>query len=114
MLKSGVTKYEIGGRDTPPPSKHTGGSAMNDSVSDAILRATRTFMLRNGRSANLTLVLEPWANEYEIAPNNSIRIVEEGDESGMDLEIQLDDSHVVVFARAGTTLKAIRGGEELP
>jgi len=87
---------------------------MNDSASNAVLRATRTFMLRNERSAKLTLVLEPWANEYVITPNDSIRIVEEGDESGMDLEIQLEDSHVVVFARAGTILKAVRGGEELP
>lgn len=87
---------------------------MKETDPDAVLRTARTFTVRNQRSAKLTLVLEPWANEYEIAPDESIRIVEEGDESAMDLEIHLEESHIVFFARPGSTLTAIRDGEELP
>jgi hypothetical protein len=70
--------------------------------------------LSNMRDLPLVVVLEPWANEYQIPPGNALDILEEGAESAEPLEVHLDGGRVVLFARPGSTLRAFLSGRELP
>lgn len=74
---------------------------------------TRTFRIINERDEPVTVVLEPWANEYPLAPGDRIEVVETGPDSAESLEICLEAAHVMVYARSGTILRALRDGQEL-
>jgi hypothetical protein len=75
--------------------------------------APRRFRIANRRSEALTLVLEPWANEYPLPPGDEVEILEEGPISGDPLEVHFEATHVVVYARMGTFLRIFRDGLEL-
>jgi hypothetical protein len=87
---------------------------MSDPTPHEPARTVRKLVLRNGRDVPITLVLEPWANEYEIPPGESVEIVEEAAESAESLEIQVEAGHIVFFARSRSILRAFRDGAELP
>lgn len=85
---------------------------MTDSKSGT--RVRRTFTVRNRRDADLAVVLEPWASEYVLRPNEMLEIVEETQEPGTKLEIEVEATHLVFYASTGSILRAYRDGEELP
>lgn len=87
---------------------------MRESTPTSTSRMRRTIAVRNRRDAKLVVVLEPWANEYAVQPNETLEVVEEDGEAGTNLEIDIEASSVVFYARPGTTLRAYRNGEELP
>jgi len=87
---------------------------MGDPTPPEPARGVRKFVLRNERDSPLILVLEPWANEYEIPPREALEIVEEAGESVESLEILVEAEHVVFSARPRSTLRAFRDGVELP
>jgi hypothetical protein len=87
---------------------------VTDPTPDEPVRIVRKFVLRNERDSPLTLVLEPWASEYEIPPRESLEIVEEAADSAGSLEIQVEARHVVFYARSRSILRAFRDGIELP
>ena len=72
----------------------------------------RKYRLVNRRSEVLTLVLEPWANEYAFSPGDTMEIVEEGPVSSEPLEIHFEATHVIVYGRTGTFLSLFRNGVE--
>ncbi len=73
----------------------------------------RTFRIRNRREDVLTIVLEPWANEYVLSPGEDLEIREEGPATEDMLEIGVEAAHVVVFGRTGTVLRPFRNGQEI-
>lgn len=75
---------------------------------------TRRFRIQNTRETAITVVLEPWANEYYLAPGAAFDIVETGGESNDLLELHLENGHLVLHARTGTTLAVTQNGVELP
>jgi len=75
---------------------------------------TRRLRVQNTRETVVTVVLEPWANEYPLAPGAAFDIVETGGESNDLLELHLEDEHLVLHARTGTTLTVMHNGVELP
>ena len=86
---------------------------MSENEPTGATRMKRTIALRNRRDAELVIVLEPWANEYAVQPGQKLEIVEEGGEPGTTLEIDVEASYVVFYARRGSILRAYRDGEEL-
>jgi hypothetical protein len=87
---------------------------MNESYPRGATHMKRTITLRNRRDTDLVVVLEPWANEYLVQPDQTLEVVEEGGELGTILEIDIETSHLVFYARPGSILRACRDGEELP
>lgn len=86
---------------------------MTDNDATSTTRMRRTIAVRNRRDEELVVVLEPWANEYAVQPDETLEVVEEGEEGGANLEIDIEASYMVFHARPGTTLRAYRDGEEL-
>ncbi len=78
------------------------------------MKYTRRLRIQNTRESALTVVLEPWANEYPLAPGAAFDIVETGAESTDLLEIHVEEAHLVLHARTGTTLAVVQDGVELP
>jgi hypothetical protein len=87
---------------------------MSDSTPQKPARSVQRFVLRNERDRPLTLVLEPWATEYEILPRETLEVVEEAEESTESLEIQVESEYIVFSARSKSILRAFRDGVELP
>lgn len=87
---------------------------MKDNHPTGATNMRRTIALRNRRETGLVVVLEPWANEYLIEPDQTLEVVEEDGEPGTTLEIDIEASHLVFYARPGSILRAYRDGEELP
>lgn len=86
---------------------------MNENNSTDAIHVKRTIALRNRRGTELVVVLEPWANEYVVEPDQTLEVVEENGEPGNTLEIDVEASHLVFYARPGSILRAYRDGEEL-
>lgn len=86
---------------------------MNENNPTGAIHMKRTIALRNRRETELVVVLEPWANEYVVQPDQRIEVVEEDGEPGTTLEIDIEASHLVFYARPGSILRAYRDGEEL-
>jgi hypothetical protein len=87
---------------------------MNGNDQQKSSRPTRALRVRNERDNTLTLVLEPWAGEYSIAPQEELDVVEEGGVSSEILEIRVEASRIVFFGRSESTLRVLRDGVELP
>jgi hypothetical protein len=77
------------------------------------MRLVQIVRLRNSRPSPITLVLEPWAGEYQIGPRETLDIMEDGNTSTQPIEIHLEPSAVVVFGRDGGVLRVFRDGREL-
>jgi hypothetical protein len=86
---------------------------MSEPEPEAEARVRRTITIKNQRDTKLVVVLEPWANEYELQPNECVDVVEEGVDSDEPLEIYVEASYLVVYARRESMLSAFRDGVEL-
>jgi hypothetical protein len=75
---------------------------------------TLAIHLKNVTPTSLTVVLEPWATEYEVLPTVAIDVVERAGNHGNALEIHVGDGHITFFGRVGSTLSIVRDGVELP
>src|SRR5688572_18558520 len=91
-----------------------GVTAMNKDNRSGPTPTRRSFAVHNRRDVEFTVVLEPWANEYPVRPGGTLEIVEEDGEPGAILEIGIESTFVVFYARQGSILRAYDGGEELP
>lgn len=69
--------------------------------------------LKNSDAVRITLVLEPWASEYQLEPGDSFHIIETGGREDRDIELHLDASRLTVFAREGATMSVFNNGVEL-
>jgi hypothetical protein len=87
---------------------------MIDNVPIRGSRPTQRISVRNKRTAKFIVVLEPWGSEYALEPGESLEVEEEGGEPGANLELELEDSRLVFYARSQSILRAYRDGEELP
>jgi hypothetical protein len=70
--------------------------------------------LKNDGNALITVVLEPWANEYDLNPRASFDIVETGGRADQQIELHIRASRTTFFAREGGVMSVFRDGEELP
>lgn len=87
---------------------------MTDSDPTGGPRMGRTIAVSNRRDTEIVIVLEPWATEYAVQPDDTLEVKEEGGDPDTTLEIAVETSHVVFYARPKSVLRAYRNGEELP
>lgn len=73
-----------------------------------------TIILRNALSTRLTVVLEPWANDYLIEPGLALRITEKNGDSSDPIELEFSEGQVVIWGRTGSTLSVIEVSEKAP
>ena len=73
-----------------------------------------TLRFSNPRGPARTVILEPWAGEYQLPAGGQLDVVAEGEPTG-PLEIEVSEDLIIVYARGGTDamLTAYRDGREL-
>ena len=76
--------------------------------------STRTIRVKNVTHRAITVILEPWANEYTLPTGAVFDVLERGGSPDSQLEIHLEDSSLVFYGRVGSVLSIIADGEELP
>jgi hypothetical protein len=62
----------------------------------------------------LTLILEPWATEYQVPPGSSRDVVETGGAPQEIIELQVSGTVMTFFARTGAVMSVVANGVELP
>jgi hypothetical protein len=66
----------------------------------------------NARSVPLTLYLEPWGEQYTMAPEATFTAVAKGPE-GDTLEMEWADNHIVLYGWAGSVVTLFHEGKEV-
>ena len=73
-----------------------------------------SFRVKNASGSILTIILEPWANEYTVQPGDELEVVERGGDPVEQIGVQAEDAKLIFFARTGSIMSAWRDGRELP
>lgn len=68
--------------------------------------------IRNRRKRAVKLRLEPWGEEYVVAPGATVQVVARGP-SGDTLDVQWEKDSVTVFGWPGSVVHLLRRGVEL-
>lgn len=77
-------------------------------------RPKRTLKLVNSKKVAITVILEPWGDEYPISPGREVHLIDSGGEDTHPLEMHLEEDNILVFyGRLGSTLSIYCDGEEL-
>ena len=66
----------------------------------------------NSRSMAITFFLEPWGEQYRLAPEETFEIVARGPE-GDSLEVEFADDQIIVYGWPGSVVTLFRKGMEL-
>jgi hypothetical protein len=78
-------------------------------------RNTRAAIrVTNRGDVPLTLILEPWATEYQVPPGTSRDVVETGGAPQETVELQVSGTVMTFFARTGAVMSVVANGVELP
>jgi hypothetical protein len=73
-----------------------------------------SIKIENTTSSTMTIRLEPWGNEYNLAPGEAFNVVERGANPVGELEIHLEDGGLVFYGRVGSVLCVVVDGNEVP
>jgi hypothetical protein len=68
--------------------------------------------LRNRRKKALTLRIEPWGEEYTVAPGATVQILARGP-AGDELDIRWGDDRVTVYGWPGSIVSVLRKGKDV-
>jgi hypothetical protein len=68
--------------------------------------------VRNGRTAPMTLCLEPWGEIYTVGPGAAVEVVAHGPE-GDRLEVEHGADQVTIYGWPGSTVSLFQDGVEL-
>jgi hypothetical protein len=66
----------------------------------------------NSRSVALTFSLEPWGEQYKLAPNETFEVVARGPE-GDSLEVEFADDQIILYGWPGSVVTLFHKGREL-
>lgn len=81
-------------------------------VGAEVAERVESVRLRNARAVELPLYLEPWGEEYALAPNAALDIVAEGP-AGDSLEVELGADHITVYGWSGSVVTLFQEGIEI-
>ena len=73
---------------------------------------TTTTRLTNAAAGPVTLVLEPWGDEYPLAGKASVDVVATGPATGF-LEVTFGHDRIVAYGWPGSILRVLQDGLEL-
>ena len=71
-----------------------------------------SLRVRNSRSIALTFSLEPWGEQYRLAPEETFEIVARGPE-GDSLEVEFADDQIILYGWPGSVVTLFHKGTEL-
>jgi len=71
-----------------------------------------SLRISNTRSVPLILYLEPWGEQYPIAPEATFTAVAKGPE-GDGLEVEWADDHIVLYGWPGSVITLFQDGKEV-
>ena len=71
-----------------------------------------SLRVSNARSVPLTLYLEPWGEQYTMAPEATFTAVAKGPE-GDTLEVEWADDHIVLYGWPGSMVTLFHDGKEV-
>jgi hypothetical protein len=72
-----------------------------------------SIAVRNLSSAEITLYLEPWAEEYPVAPQSEIILVGRGPQQGNGFSVDYQENAIVVSGWTGSVVQVFSQGTEL-
>lgn len=81
-------------------------------TSSGIAERVESVRVSNARTVDMPLYLEPWGEEYALAPGAVIEIVAEGP-AGDSLEVELADDHITVYGWPGSVVTLFQEETEL-
>ena len=71
-----------------------------------------TLRVSNTRSVPVTLYLEPWGEQYTMAPEATFTAVARGPE-GDTLEVEVADDHIILYGWPGAVVTLFHEGKEI-
>jgi hypothetical protein len=77
-----------------------------------IAERIESVKVSNGRNVDIPFCLEPWGEEYMLAPGAVIEVVAEGP-AGETLEVELAEDHITVYGWPGSLVTLFQDGTEL-
>jgi hypothetical protein len=75
-------------------------------------RRQQSLHVWNSKSTPLSLVLEPWGEQFTVAPESGVDVVGEGPADGR-FEVSVQDDGIAVYGWTGSTVEIFRDGEIL-
>jgi hypothetical protein len=76
------------------------------------MSAIQTIAYANRTATRLLIILEPWAEQYWLAPGDQIEIKAHRRSAG-HLELEVTKAALIVYGWAGSTVRILRDGVEL-
>lgn len=77
-----------------------------------VAERVESVRVSNARTVDMPFYLEPWGEEYALAPGAVIEIVAEGPVEGT-LEVEMADDHITVYGWPGSTVTLFQDEIEL-
>ncbi|HZS92977.1 MAG TPA: hypothetical protein VFE42_36495 [Chloroflexota bacterium] len=77
-----------------------------------IAERPESVRVSNARTVDMPFYLEPWGEEYTLAPGAVIEVLAEGP-PGASLEVELADDHITVYGWPGSVVTLYQDGAEL-
>lgn len=68
----------------------------------------------NSTPKPLLLILEPWAEEFSIAPGTSVDVLGSGGSGGGFFEVEYIENGLIVYGWAGSIVSVMKNGVPIP
>ena len=76
------------------------------------MKFVSSLKITNSSNVNKTLCLEPWAEEFEMYPKETLEVVIKSGEDG-EFEVDFSESRITVFAWWNSVAEVLRDGENI-
>lgn len=76
------------------------------------MKYRKTLHYRNSTVEVVKLILEPWGENYSLAPNDAIEVVGEGEEDGY-FEMEQTQDALFIFGWVGSIVSIKKDGKDL-
>lgn len=75
------------------------------------MKIKQKFLYKNSSSNKIKLVLEPWAEEFEVKPDSEVEIIIEGDLTKGYLMLKSDNNSLIIYGWQGSLIQLYKDGE---
>lgn len=84
---------------------------MNYNNGNIIMILKQKLIYKNSKNEKIKLILEPWAEEYNIESNSEVEIIVEGDIEKGYLMIESEIGRVVIYGWQGSLIQVFKNGK---
>lgn len=75
------------------------------------MKIKQKILYKNSSSNKIKLVLEPWAEEFEVKLDSEVEIIIEGDPTKGYLMIESDNNSLIIYGWQGSLIQLYQDGE---